>query len=158
MADGRVKSAAFSAPLVAKLAWRNIWRNLRRTLITLSAVAFGLASVILFMGFTDGFHTQWIANYVRAYTGHIQVYGAGYHDDPELSRSIGDPAGALSIIRGMEGIEYLTTRVEAEGLASTAESSAGVLIRGIDLENENRITRIKERVIRGSYLVPGEKG
>ncbi|MFQ5736928.1 MAG: ABC transporter permease [Thermodesulfobacteriota bacterium] len=155
---GRLRGALDSAPLVVKLAWRNIWRNLRRTVITLSAVTFGLASVIMFMGFTDGFHTQWIANYVRAYTGHIQVHARGYHDDPELTNAIKDPAGTLSIIERMEGVDYLTTRVEAEGLASTAENSAGVLIRGIDLVREEKITHIRERVIRGGYLEPGEKG
>jgi len=151
-------SVAADAPLIAKLAWRNIWRNLRRTLITLSAVTFGLASVILFMGFTDGFHTQWLANYVRAYTGHIQVHAAGYHDDPELTNAIQDPGRAMSIIKTAEGVEQATTHIETEGLASTAESSAGVLIRGIDPESEDRITHVRERLIRGEYLSPGDKG
>ncbi|MDO8427214.1 MAG: ABC transporter permease [Deltaproteobacteria bacterium] len=143
--------------LIIKLAWRNIWRNLRRTLITLSAVSFGLASIIVFNGFTDGFHTQWIANYVRAYTGHIQIHGKGYRDDPDLSKAI-DPAPILSILKAMPEVEYAATRIESEGLASTAENSAGVLIKGVDLVNENNITRISERVIKGSYLRPGGKG
>ncbi len=143
--------------LIIKLAWRNIWRNLRRTLITLSAVSFGLASIIIFNGFTDGFHTQWIANYVRAYTGHIQIHGKGYRDDPDLTKAI-DPAPILSVLRAMPEVEYAATRIESEGLASTAENSAGVLIKGVDLVNENNITRISERVIKGSYLKPGGKG
>ncbi len=149
--------AVHSAPLILKLAWRNIWRNLRRTVITLSAVSFGLASVILFMGFTDGFHTQWISNYVRAYTGHIQVYAKGYHEDPDLAKTF-NPGVAMEAIGKIKGVEYVTTRVEAEGLASTAESSAGVLIRGVDLVREDEITRIREKIISGGYLKAGDKG
>jgi len=149
---------ASNAPLIAKLAWRNIWRNLRRTLITLSAVSFGLASVILFMGFTDGFHTQWLNNYVRAYTGHIQVHAKGYHDDPELAKAIKDPTAAMEIIGSIESVEQTTTHIEAEGLASTADSSAGVMIRGIDTVSEDRITHIGERILRGKYLAPDDDG
>ena len=31
-----------------KLGWRNIWRNRRRTLISMSAVALGLALVLIY--------------------------------------------------------------------------------------------------------------
>jgi hypothetical protein len=35
--------------IILKMAWRNIRRNIRRTLITISAIGFGL-SVLLFSG------------------------------------------------------------------------------------------------------------
>lgn len=135
-----------------RLAWRNIFRNLRRTLITLGAITFGLSAMIVFFGFTDGFHAQWVENTVRAYTGHIQIYRKGYRDDPQLGRSIGDLKEVVRIVEGEPSLDTYTYRVEIQGLVSTAENSYGVLIRGIDPERELGITALKERVIEGEYL------
>ena len=135
-----------------KMAWRNIRRNLRRTLITLSAITFGLAAMIIFFGFTDGFHAQWVENTVKAYTGHIQIYRSGYHDDPQLNRSIADAAEIIKELKTEPAVDTYAERVEVQGLISTAENSYGVLIRGIDTGEEVKITGIKERIIKGEYL------
>ena len=38
---------------IASMAWRNLWRNRRRTLLTLSSIAFGTSLAILFTGIGD---------------------------------------------------------------------------------------------------------
>jgi ABC-type lipoprotein release transport system permease subunit len=135
-----------------KMAWRNIQRNLRRTLITLSAITFGLAAMIVFFGFTDGFHAQWVENTVKAYTGHIQIYRSGYRDDPQLNRSIANAAEIIKELKTEPAVDTYAERVEVQGLISTAENSYGVLIRGIDTGEEVKITGIKERITKGEYL------
>ncbi len=140
-----------------KLAWRNVFRNVRRTLITLSAVTFGLAAMIVFFGFTDGFHAQWVENTVRVYTGHIQIYSKGYHDDPQLANSIADLEEVLKEVEKEPSLDTYTYRVEIQGLVSTAENSYGVLIRGIDPEREVGITALRDRIIRGRYLEEGDE-
>ena len=37
-------------PNLATMAWRNLWRNRRRTLLTLSSIAFGVMLAVLFTG------------------------------------------------------------------------------------------------------------
>ncbi len=139
-----------------KMAWRNIRRNLRRTLITLSAITFGLAAMIAFFGFTDGFHAQFVENTVKAYTGHIQIYRSGYHDDPQLNRSIANASEIIKKLKREPALDTYAERVEVQGLISTAENSYGVLIRGIDPGAEVKITGIKERIIKGEYLNEGK--
>ncbi len=145
-------------PIFIKMAWRNIRRNLRRTLITLSAITFGLSAMIVFFGFADGFHGQWVENTVKAYTGHIQIYRTGYHDDPQLNRSIEDVSRVTRELKADPAVSTFTSRVEVQGLISTAENSYGVLIRGIDPEEEIKITAIKDRIIKGRYLEGSEEG
>lgn len=135
-----------------KMAWRNIRRNLRRTVITLSAVSFGLAAMILFFGFIDGWTAQGVDNTVRAYTGHIEIFRKGYRDDPQLTRSITNIAEVLREVENEPAISAYTYRLEMDGLISTAENSYGVLIRGIDPEQEIKVTAIKKRIIAGEYL------
>lgn len=145
-------------PIFLKMAWRNIQRNLRRTLITLSAITFGLSAMIVFFGFADGFHGQWVENTVKAYTGHIQIYRTGYRDDPQLNRSIEDVSRVTRELKADPAVNTFTSRVEVQGLVSTAENSYGVLIRGIDPEEEIKITAIKDRIIKGRYLEGSEEG
>ena len=37
-------------PNLASMAWRNLWRNRRRTLLTLSSIAFGVMLAVIFTG------------------------------------------------------------------------------------------------------------
>ena len=140
-----------------KMAWRNIRRNLRRTLITLGALSFGLASIVVFFGFTDGFHTQWVENTVKAYSGHIVIHKAGFRDDPKIGNSIDDPAVALKTVEATGGVASYATRIELAGLASTAENSAGVFIRGIDMEREKGVSAFHRRILEGEYLKEGDR-
>ena len=41
-------------PGLAAMAWRNLWRNRRRTLITLSGIAFGVMLAVLMTSLGDG--------------------------------------------------------------------------------------------------------
>lgn len=138
------------------MAWRNIQRNLRRTLITLSAITFGLSAMIMYFGFTDGFHDQWVENTVRAYTGHIQIFRSGYRDDPQLYRAIKEVSEVMAEIKREPAVETYTSRIEIQGLISTAENSYGVVIRGIEPKSETRVTAVKDRIIKGEYLEESE--
>lgn len=135
-----------------KMAWRNIRRNLRRTVITLSAITFGLAAMIIFFGFINGWTAQGVDNTVRAYTGHIEIFRSGYREDPQLNKSITNIEEVLREIEKEPALSAYTYRLEMDGLISTAENSYGVLIRGIDPEQEIKVTAIRKRIIAGEYL------
>ena len=138
--------------MILKIAWRNIWRNLRRSIITLGAITFGLASVIIFFGITDGFHVQMIDYMVKTSSGHVVVHKEGYNDDPKVTNSMDDTTPIINKIKTMAEVTAYSERIEVSGLASTPENSVGVLIRGINPDDETKITEIKKRIIEGSYL------
>ena len=71
---------------LVSLAWRNLWRNYRRTLITMSSIALGLALSVLFFGLNDGGHTQMIRNGIRLGQGHLAVQPIGYQEHPANHR------------------------------------------------------------------------
>ncbi len=75
-------------PLHLKLALRNVFRNRRRTSITLAAMAFGAASIILFGGFVNYMYVGVRENTIRSQVGHIQLYRKGFWRRARSPRSI----------------------------------------------------------------------
>lgn len=138
--------------MILKIAWRNIWRNLRRSIITLGAITFGLASVLVFFGITDGFHIQMVDYLVKTSSGHIVIHSEGYNDDPKVSSSMTNTKPIIDKIKSLNEVVAFSERIEVSGLASTPENSVGVFIRGINPVDENTITEAKTRIIEGEYL------
>ncbi len=143
--------------LFFSMAWRNVWRNRRRSLLTVLAIALGLAFNIFMRGIGDGFHEQMVDNSVRAEIGHIQIHRSGYHDNPELNKTLSNPEKVTQAIRSLPDVRGYSLRVLGGGLASTAENSSGVEILGIDPTQERTVTSIQRAIVQGEYLAKGER-
>jgi putative ABC transport system permease protein len=143
--------------LFFSMAWRNVWRNRRRSLLTVMAIALGLAFNIFMRGIGDGFHNQMVDNSVRAEIGHIQIHRAGYRDNPGVNKTLPDLEGITRAIRSLPGLRGYSFRVLSGGLASTAENSSGVQILGVDPAQEQTVTTIQNAIIQGRYLSADEQ-
>ena len=71
--------------LYLKLAIRNVFRNRRRTLITVAAMAFGAAAIILFGGFVNFIYIGVRESTIRSQVGHIQLYRKGFSEKWNLA-------------------------------------------------------------------------
>lgn len=67
--------------IFAQMALRSVFRNPRRSVITASATAFGLAAYLFLYAFADGFFEQMIHNSTQQLSGHVQVMEAGHDID-----------------------------------------------------------------------------
>jgi len=138
--------------LFFNMAWRNVWRNRRRSLLTVMAISLGLGFNIFMRAIGDGFHEQMVDNSVRSHIGHLVVHHAGYHDDPGINKTLPDPAEVERAIQSLPDLRAYSLRVLGDGLASTAENSAGVAIVGIDPAKERKVTTIDRGIVKGQYL------
>ncbi|GBE44922.1 lipoprotein-releasing system transmembrane protein LolE [bacterium BMS3Bbin11] len=140
-----------------RLAWRNVLRNVRRSLITVVAITVGLASLVFLWGLIDGMNEQMIENSTSYLTGHLKIHGKGYHDDKKLHRAISDDPAVRAEILKDNNIKALSARLEGKAMLSGANKSRGVVVVGVDPENEVRITTINKTIIEGRYLRPDDK-
>ena len=142
--------------LFFNMAWRNVWRNRRRSLLTVMAISLGLGFNIFMRAIGDGFHEQMVDNSVRSHIGHLVVHRAGYHDDPGINKTLPSPDAVARAIQSLPDLRAYSLRVLGDGLASTAENSAGVAIVGIDPAMERKVTTIDRGIVKGHYLREGE--
>lgn len=138
--------------LLWHMAWRNVWRYRRRSALTVLTIALGLAFNILMRAIGDGFHEEMVDNSVRAQIGHIEIHRAGYQHDPALLKTLPNPALLEKVVPRTPHLRGYSFRVLGDGLASTAENSAGVRIIGVDPAAERTVTTIYRAVIAGKFL------
>lgn len=138
------------------LAWRNIWRNKRRTLITTASVFTAVILAILMRSLQLGAYDRMIDNVVSFYTGHIQLHQTGYWDEQTIDNSFEPNDSIYAILKSTKEITGYVPRLESFALASAREMTKGVMVVGIEPEAESKVTRLKEKIIQGTYLTDNE--
>ncbi len=136
-----------------KLAWRNLWRHTQRTLMMIAIVAFGSLVILVLWGFTDGFTASVTQTQTRYNQSDFQIRAAGYAEDPipanGLTPSQIEEANAL-----LEGVRIsaVAPRLETNGLLRSSYGSDGILVRGIDPTDEQRVTKLHNAITQGRFL------
>lgn len=141
-----------------KLAWRNIWRNKRRTLITAASVFFAIFFALIMRAFQLGSYGNMIDNVTKAYTGHIQIHANGFWEEKTIDNTFENTPELLLEIKNNENIDLINPRLESFALASSGEHTKGVLVLGINPEQENEMTELSKKVINGEFLKNGSDG
>ncbi len=140
----------------SKMAWRNIWRNPRRTILTISAIAFASTLLVFMLSFQLGSYGAMINASVRIHTGHLQVQAKGYQDKKSMRLVVPDPVAVGGILDKVPEVDAYTFRANAFSLASSKERTYGIIVIGIDPVREAGVSTLKKLIRRGSYLVKGE--
>ncbi len=143
-----VSPSVLSHPrMLVFMGWRNIWRNPVRSLLTVSALAGGLIIVILFSALLEGMSRQMVHYATNLTSGHIQLHRQAYIDDQDLYATL--PWDYLTALE--QRFPHLTfaPRLQAAGLASSKDSSTGVMLRAVDPKREGKVTVQLDKVAEG---------
>jgi putative ABC transport system permease protein len=141
--------------MLVALAWRNVLRNRRRSAITISSIAIGLAAMIFLWGFIDGMNRQMVVNSTGYFAGDAQIHLKGYHDDPTLDLTMQDAGEILRAAREHPGVAAASLRLEGKALASRGDKSRGVTISGVAPQDEARVTVLLKSIVEGEGLGDG---
>jgi ABC-type lipoprotein release transport system permease subunit len=142
-----------------KIAYRDLVRNRRRSLLTLVAVAMGVAMLVTLTGLYAGAIGDSIENNIRLQTGHLQVRDESYDEDKvSLAwEDLLDNSEELATqVQAIEGVRAASPVLWASGIVSTREESVGVRVFGIDpLSNLHQT--IREGVVAGQFIQPDDR-
>lgn len=139
-----------------KLAWRNAWRNRRRTLVNVAATTLALFVTINYAGLVEGYLAAMEDNVLDLEMGDLQVHAEGYRNDPSLYEKIEQPA---ELVAALDAAGFrASARLMGGGLAAGGETSAGVMLRGIDVERDRAVSKIDEHVAEGRWLDAADPG
>lgn len=157
----RVRAEVISSNRVlifAQMALRSVFRNPRRSLITASATAFGLAAYLFLYGFADGFFEQMIRNSTEQLSGHVQVMRQGHDADLSPALRIDRTAGHLRELAAKPNVEAAAPRVLIRAMVANSQTSQPAQLVGIAPKLEKQVTRLADYMVRGRYVEPGGEG
>ena len=131
--------------LYAKLAVRNVFRNRRRTLITLAAMGFGAAAIIVFGGFVHSIYFGVRESTIRSQVGHIQIYRKGYSEKGNLAPYdylIADYPALREALQRLPHVRTVTARLGFSGLVSTGDTTTAFVGAGVVPEGEINLSAL----------------
>lgn len=140
--------------MLIKIASRNIWRSQKRSLIIIIAVSFGLWAGIFMTAFYNGVIEQRINTAISSELSHIQLHHPEFRKDHEIKYFLPEGRKMLQKITRDSLVKRVSGRVIIQGMIASAAGSSGITINGIMPEEENLLTHLSGKIIRGDYFNP----
>ena len=144
--------------IFAQMALRSVFRNPRRSVITASATAFGLAAYLFLYAFADGFFEQMIQNSTQQLSGHVQVMAKSHDVDLSPDLRIADSWALQRQLQERPEVEAAAPRVLLRAMVANPGKSLPVELVGIAPEQERAVTKLAGYMEQGTYVRPGGNG
>jgi putative ABC transport system permease protein len=140
--------------MLTKIASRNIWRSKKRSLIIIAAVSIGLWAGIFIMAFYNGMIEQRINAAIAGELSHIQLHHPEFRKDFEIKFYLPKGRKMLEKIKNDSNVKAVTGRIIIKGMIASASGSSGITINGVMPEQEELVTNLKGKLIKGNYFNP----
>ena len=155
---------------LAKIAVRNLRRYRRRSLLTISLIAFGVVFVLVFVAVSSSFKDLMIRQITDSYLGDLQIHRRGYVASIEtlplnLNLNLKQAAVVEKILDETAGVTGYSERIKFGGMFSNFAETTNIRINGVYPDKEfatcpELITRISQgekgpnALQKGKILVP----
>src|SRR5690349_3235508 len=141
------------------IAYRDLGRNRRRSLLTLLAVALGLALLMVMNGFIAGIMEDSLQNSIRLRTGHVQIRASSYEEETlslQAKDLLADPDTLAARASALPEVQAAAPVVWASGILDTLDDSAGLQLYGIDTASPI-YAPIRSALVGGEFLTPDDR-
>ena len=135
-----------------KISWRNIWRNKLRSLVVIFSIVFGLLGGIIIIAMSYGLNEERMNNAVDTYLSHIQIHNNLFSEDYNIKHTINNLDIIEKVINEDERVVSYSKRIVLNGMLSNSNGSYGIQVKGIDPDEEIKVTNTHEKIIDGEYF------
>ena len=135
-----------------KISWRNIWRNKLRSLVVIFSIVFGLLGGIIIIAMSYGLNEERMNNAVDTYLSHIQIHNNLFSEDYNIKHTINNLDIIEKAISEDERVVSYSKRIVLNGMLSNSNGSYGIQVKGIDPDEEIKVTNTHEKIIDGEYF------
>ncbi len=126
---------------LVKIAIRNIRRYRRRSLLTISLIAFGVVFVLVFVAVSSSFKDLMIRQITDSYLGDLQIHRRGYVASIEtlplnLNLTPQQAANATKILKENPAIAAFSERIKFGAMFSNFSETTNIRINGVVPDKE----------------------
>ena len=143
--------------MLITMAWRNVWRNARRSIITMTAMAAGVAGIVVLFSYREASYDVILRDVTGGLLGHMQVHGLGYQEAPAISTVVKNPVQVEAAVKGTLPGAVSERRVIGAGLAGAGDRSAPVMMLGVEPQSTlYHLAAGKDFAAKGEVLIGRE--
>jgi ABC-type lipoprotein release transport system permease subunit len=143
--------------MLLSIAWRNIWRSKTRSFLVIGAVIMGIWALIFMESFMRGMVISYIDNAIQFETSHIQIHHPEYKKEKELQYVIPNAGKLQNNLENQPDIEMFSSRLLVQSMISSPKAARGVIVKGVEIENEKKLTKLDTKILEGDFLESDRK-
>ena len=126
---------------LAKIAIRNLRRYRRRTLLTVSLIAFGVVFVLVFVAVSSSFKDLMVRQITDSYLGDLQIHRRGYVASIEtlplnLNLNSKQAVNVAKILQNQPDVVAYSERIKFGAMFSNFNETTNIRINGVVPESE----------------------
>ena len=145
--------------MLLKLAFRNVFRYRRRTVITFSAISYGLGLMALGICLYNGVNTHAMESIINYQTGHLKILAPGYFEDKDevpLEFTIDQPQKIKNLLKDNQDILGIESRILFQASIISGVDELPCLGIAIEPDIDPLVFNIKDSVTDGRFLESSE--
>lgn len=140
--------------MIWSMSWKNIWRNKTRSLVILIAIMLGLLAGVFSVGVMMGLVEQRVESSIHNEVSHVQVHHPQFLENDEMEYTIERPQQIISSLQENPEVKGISPRIQINAMANTSAKNTGVVVLGIQPEEEKKVFDIHKNIIKntGSFF------
>ena len=132
--------------MIPVIAFKNIWRNKERSLIVIIAIMLALTGGVFVVGIMMGIVEQKVRSSINNEVSHIQIHQPKWMQNREPRYFIPSADSIGKVIAGMPDVKAVAVRTRVPGMISSPNAASGVMITGINPEQERKVTQLYKTI------------
>ncbi|MDR2410383.1 MAG: hypothetical protein LBE13_20045, partial [Bacteroidales bacterium] len=137
---------------IIKIAWKNVWRNKKRSVTVVVSVILGISAAVFAGGLLQGWVNQRVNLVIYTENGHIKLYNPDFLNNEEINNFIPNREAVRRFLEKDSAVKAFSERVKLVAMGTTSRGSASLMLQGIDVENEKKVSQMYSCIIKGNYF------
>lgn len=108
--------------------------------------------MISLLSFSSGISSSYVNSTIQNELSHIQIHHPEFLNEREIGLDIEDSQAILTKVKKTPNVKAASQRTVSIGMVSSSKGARGVMIMGVDPEEEDQVTNLKSNIKEGNYF------
>lgn len=136
--------------MITSISWNNVWRSKTRSFVIIIAITLGTVAGVFVAGLMNGWVAQRIDSAIYTESGHLKIQNPDFLINEEAQYSITDYDKVISYLDNNDAIKAYSMRSKIMAMATTARGTAGIMLKGIDIEKDKQVSDVYTKLLPNS--------
>ena len=120
--------------------------------MVIMSVIFGILGGIIMIAMAVGLNEERMKNAVETYLSHIQIHNKNFSEDYNIKHTIDNINDIEKALNNNKRVVSYSKRIILNGMLSNSNGSYGIQVKGINPDEERKVTNTYEKIIEGEYF------